>query len=77
MPSASNRDRRIAKLATRRIMFEDKVNVAVIKRLTDKSVLIEIINMTEGYMRNWMDKGDVPAHVDIRELARKRLAELD
>lgn len=67
----------LAKLATRRRMFEDRVNVAAIKRLTEKSVLIEIINMTEGYMRNWMDKGDVPVQVDIRELARKRLAELD
>lgn len=66
----------LVELATRRIMFEDKVNVAAIKRLTDKSVLIEIMNMTEGYMRNWRDDNDVPVHVDMRELARKRLSEL-
>ena len=67
----------LAKLATRRIMFEDKVNVAAIKRLTDKSVLIEIMNMTEGYMRNWRDDNNVPVHIDMRELARERLSELD
>ena len=67
----------LAKLATRRIMFEDKVNVAAVKRLTDKSVLIEIINMTEGYMRNWRDDNNVPVHIDMRELARERLSELD
>ena len=67
----------LAKLATRRIMFEDRVNVAAIKRLTEKPVLIEIMNMTEGYMRNWRDRNDAPVHVDMRELARERLSELD
>ena len=55
----------------------DEVNVAAIKRLTDQSVLIEIMNMTEGYMRNWRDDNNVPVHIDMRELARERLSELD
>lgn len=67
----------LAQLATRRIMFEDRINVAAIKRLTDKSVLTAIMNMTDGYMRYWRDENNVPLHADMRELARERLAELD